>query len=117
MPGDRFGTCHYCSIETDMTRDHVVPASLGGPESTWNIVPSCAACNYQKADQWPTCGCEKCVAAVERFLGDPRFRANAVRILRRRIRELGDQMASIERAGLRIGVRREKMRETLELLS
>lgn len=109
--------CHYCSTIALMTRDHIVPASLGGPDGGWNIVKACPRCNYEKADKWPTCGCEKCVAAVERFLEDPRLTERASVIVRRRKRELGDQLASIERAHNKIKARVENFDTILALLN
>lgn len=46
-------TCQYCGSRTNLTVDHVVPRSKGGP-STWeNIVASCAPCNRRKGDSLP----------------------------------------------------------------
>lgn len=43
-------TCQYCGTRSNLTVDHVVPRSKGGP-STWeNIVASCAPCNRRKGD-------------------------------------------------------------------
>lgn len=57
--------CHYCGSESgQMTRDHIVPKSKGGVTRPINIVPACMPCNNRKADRWPTCGCEICLAAV-----------------------------------------------------
>ncbi len=43
-------TCQYCGARSNLTVDHVVPRSKGGP-STWdNIVASCAPCNRRKGD-------------------------------------------------------------------
>ena len=46
-------TCQYCGSRSQLTVDHVVPRSKGGP-STWeNIVASCAPCNRRKGDSLP----------------------------------------------------------------
>jgi 5-methylcytosine-specific restriction endonuclease McrA len=46
-------SCQYCGSRTNLTVDHVVPRSKGGP-STWdNIVASCAPCNRRKGDNLP----------------------------------------------------------------
>ena len=46
-------TCQYCGSRTQLTVDHVVPRSKGGP-STWeNIVASCAPCNRRKGNLLP----------------------------------------------------------------
>ncbi len=43
-------TCQYCGSRSNLTVDHVVPRSKGGP-STWeNIVASCAPCNRRKGN-------------------------------------------------------------------
>lgn len=58
--------CHYCGSSSE-TRDHVVPKALGGKNGTYNAVPCCLNCNQEKADEWPTCPCEFCDNARERF--------------------------------------------------
>lgn len=50
--------CLYClrkltideNPETDVTFDHVIPQSDGGPDSFSNYVPACAACNSNRRD-------------------------------------------------------------------
>ncbi len=45
--------CQYCGARSNLTVDHVIPRSKGGP-STWeNIVASCAPCNRRKGDSLP----------------------------------------------------------------
>jgi 5-methylcytosine-specific restriction endonuclease McrA len=45
--------CQYCGSRSNLTVDHVIPRSKGGP-STWeNIVASCAPCNRRKGDALP----------------------------------------------------------------
>jgi 5-methylcytosine-specific restriction endonuclease McrA len=41
-------TCQYCGSRSNLTVDHVVPRSKGGPSSWENIVASCAPCNRRK---------------------------------------------------------------------
>ncbi len=46
-------TCQYCGSRQQLTVDHVIPRSKGGP-STWdNIVAACAPCNRRKGDALP----------------------------------------------------------------
>lgn len=44
--------CHYCGTrlrrDVDDTRDHIIPRSLGGPNTQWNRVPACVKCNWNK---------------------------------------------------------------------
>jgi len=40
--------CFYCGKASKLTKDHIVPISLGGSNNIDNIVPSCWACNYKK---------------------------------------------------------------------
>lgn len=45
--------CFYCSVSLNMetvTIDHVIPTSIGGSDSTDNIVAACIACNNLKSD-------------------------------------------------------------------
>jgi hypothetical protein len=48
--------CAYCG-ETfkvlDLTREHVVPISKGGPDKWTNVVTSCGGCNKLKDDRTP----------------------------------------------------------------
>jgi len=47
-------TCAYCAglFETkDLTRDHIVPVSAGGPTSWMNCVTCCKVCNQLKANK------------------------------------------------------------------
>lgn len=48
--------CQYCGetfCALDLTLDHVIPRSKGGP-STWeNLVAACGVCNRRKADRTP----------------------------------------------------------------
>lgn len=52
---DRY-TCQYCHEEhktQDLTFDHVIPVSRGGPRSWENIVTCCLSCNRRKANRTP----------------------------------------------------------------
>ena len=47
-------TCQYCGSERgNLTVDHVIPRSKGGPSSWDNIVTCCAPCNRRKGDRLP----------------------------------------------------------------
>ncbi len=46
-------TCQYCGARSNLTVDHVVPRSKGGPSSWENIVASCAPCNRRKGNALP----------------------------------------------------------------
>ncbi|MCC6316034.1 MAG: HNH endonuclease [Thermomicrobiales bacterium] len=42
-------TCQYCGRQSnDLTIDHVIPKSRGGPHSWDNLVSACKACNHRK---------------------------------------------------------------------
>lgn len=46
--------CGYCGRQfstKDLTRDHIVPVSKGGPNTWMNVVTSCAPCNKHKGDR------------------------------------------------------------------
>ena len=50
------GTCQYCNrtlIGSQITIDHVIPRSQGGPTSFLNCVICCHDCNSAKADKTP----------------------------------------------------------------
>lgn len=47
-------TCQYCGLETrDLTIDHIIPRSKGGPHTWENVVASCGLCNHKKAGLTP----------------------------------------------------------------
>ncbi|MHB8492553.1 MAG: HNH endonuclease [Solirubrobacteraceae bacterium] len=43
--------CQYCGSRSNLTVDHVIPRSKGGPSSWENIVASCGPCNRRKGDR------------------------------------------------------------------
>ncbi len=48
--------CQYCGRRrsaAELTYDHVVPVSRGGPKSWENIVTCCVPCNRRKGDRTP----------------------------------------------------------------
>ena len=44
----RLYRCTYCHTARASTWDHVVPRSLGGPDTRGNLVPACVSCNSSK---------------------------------------------------------------------
>ncbi len=49
-------TCQYCGRAlppADLTLDHVLPRSRGGPAAWDNIVAACKPCNHRKGDRLP----------------------------------------------------------------
>lgn len=54
--------CAYCGgifKELQLTRDHVIPRSKGGPDKWTNCVTACEKCNHKKDDQLlQDCGME-----------------------------------------------------------
>jgi 5-methylcytosine-specific restriction endonuclease McrA len=48
--------CQYCAQTfpyKDLTLDHVMPVSRGGPKSWQNLVTACHKCNHKKGSQTP----------------------------------------------------------------
>lgn len=48
--------CAYCGQDyapSDLSRDHIVPSSKGGPNIWMNVVTACNACNKVKDDRTP----------------------------------------------------------------
>ncbi len=44
--------CWYCfSVQDSLTRDHVMPISLGGLDNPDNVVPACKRCNASKKNK------------------------------------------------------------------
>jgi 5-methylcytosine-specific restriction endonuclease McrA len=49
-------TCQYCRkkfAHKELTLDHVLPASQGGPKTWTNVVTACRPCNQTKANRTP----------------------------------------------------------------
>ncbi len=49
--------CQYCGKHfhaKDLTLDHVMPVSRGGPKSWKNLVTACHKCNHKKGSRTPT---------------------------------------------------------------
>ena len=51
--GHRCQYCHETQPATDLTFDHVLPRSRGGPTSWENIVAACRLCNLRKGNRTP----------------------------------------------------------------
>lgn len=45
--------CQYCGSPRDLTLDHVIPRSKGGPSNWKNLVTACKSCNARKGDFSP----------------------------------------------------------------
>ncbi|HMO14960.1 MAG TPA: HNH endonuclease [Pirellulaceae bacterium] len=79
---DRF-TCQYCGRQPDgdeLTIDHVVPRSQGGP-STWeNCVLACMTCNNVKADRTPQQARMKLRKQPVRPKWNPSFTRTSIRL-------------------------------------
>ena len=48
--------CMYCGQHfeySQLTRDHIMPSSRGGPDTWENVVAACKRCNQHKADKTP----------------------------------------------------------------
>ena len=43
-----FRECAYCGGSADLTWDHLIPTSRGGPDTISNQVPACRPCNSSK---------------------------------------------------------------------
>lgn len=62
--------CQYCGRRgSDLTLDHVIPRSKGGPTSWENVVACCRPCNARKRDRTP----EQAGMALARAPKAPRF--------------------------------------------
>lgn len=43
--------CIYCGSKENLSEDHIIPVSKGGPDTPTNIVVSCLKCNMSKKDK------------------------------------------------------------------
>lgn len=46
-------TCQYCGNKHDLTLDHILPKSRGGPDTWENLVTACKSCNNIKGNKTP----------------------------------------------------------------
>lgn len=45
--------CHWCGEEiTEMTKEHLIPKSMGGGFTKENIAPACGICNNNRSHIW-----------------------------------------------------------------
>jgi predicted restriction endonuclease len=44
--------CAYCGSDENLTLDHIIPKSKGGPDKVTNIVCACKECNECKGQQF-----------------------------------------------------------------
>ncbi len=51
MAVDGRKACAYCGSGEELTWDHLVPTSRGGPDTISNYVPACSTCNSSKGDR------------------------------------------------------------------
>lgn len=45
--------CQYCGSREDLTIDHILPKSRGGPDTWENLVTACVPCNNRKGNRTP----------------------------------------------------------------
>ena len=45
--------CVYCGATEDLTQDHIIPLSRGGPHTISNVAPACCSCNSRKGARTP----------------------------------------------------------------
>jgi len=48
---ERSGECIYCGAKTELTLEHILPVSKGGPDSPDNAIWVCQHCNSSKGDR------------------------------------------------------------------
>ena len=62
--------CHYCGVALSAdtaTLEHIVPRSIGGTHSPYNVVLACGPCNAKRADRLVACYCKRCHRARRKF--------------------------------------------------
>ena len=101
--------CHYCEVRPGITTDHIVPRALGGPDAIWNYVSSCPTCNLEKGSSWPTCACDKCSAAVRRFISIPGKREKVLDRLTEQAEELSDGIEALRERANKLRRHRNKI--------
>lgn len=75
------GLCHYCRRRTNRvvgsplqaTREHVVPRSMGGPNSIHNYVLACADCNNKRGTALFFCSCDFCKSLIDDAMNSDEF--------------------------------------------
>ncbi len=50
---DQGTTCAYCGAGTKLHWDHIIPISVGGPDTIDNLVRACEQCNLRKGPKDP----------------------------------------------------------------
>jgi hypothetical protein len=60
--------CQYCGRRGELTLDHVMPQSRGGPDTWENLVSACQPCNQRKANRTPEEAGMKLAAKPRRYV-------------------------------------------------
>jgi hypothetical protein len=74
--------CHYCrddmvfpldkrqpqNIPNAVTRDHIVPRSMGGEYRDHNLILACRRCNEKRGDNLYYCSCAFCANVIESYM-------------------------------------------------
>lgn len=96
------GICHFCGKELSFKQislDHYLPKSKGGPDDTFNLVCSCKGCNKYKKSSVPDDYKEMILDLFKKAVRDGKITGAGIKIKKKELIRLTDQVIKIEKIG------------------
>lgn len=96
------GTCHFCGkglLFKQVSIDHYLPKSKGGPDDIFNLVCSCRRCNKNKRSSVPEDYKEVMLNLFKRAVKNGKINPAGIKIKREELINLTDEVLKIEDIG------------------
>jgi len=96
------GTCYFCSKELlfkQVSIDHYLPKSKGGPDDIFNLVCSCKRCNKYKKSNVPEDYKEVMLDLFKRAVRDGKINPSGIKIKKEELINLTDEVFKLEEIG------------------
>lgn len=96
------GMCYFCDKELlfkQVSLDHYLPKSKGGPDDIFNLVCCCKGCNKYKKSNVPEDYKEVMVDLFKKAVRDGKIASAGIKIIKRVLIELIDRVYKTEEIG------------------
>lgn len=94
--------CSFCGKELlfkQVSLDHYLPKSKGGPDETFNFVLSCRKCNKMKKNHVPKNYKEVMIDLFKRAVEDGKIVGAGIKIKQRELKEITQKVYKVENIG------------------